>query len=92
MAALAATLPLVVVPTAWDQPENAWRIAEAGAGLRIPPRRCTPQRIRDAVRRVLNDRSFGESARRLAADFSNYQGAAQAAALLEKLVAVPAGR
>src|SRR5204863_2821288 len=35
LATLCAGVPLVIVPTAWDQPENAWRVAEAGAGLRI---------------------------------------------------------
>ncbi len=85
LASLSAGVPLVVVPTAWDQPENAWRVAEAGAGIRLPPSRCTPERLRDAVARVLNQNSFRENARRLAADFARYGGAAQAAGLLEDL-------
>src|SRR5205085_12055214 len=35
LATLMHGVPLLVVPTAWDQPETAWRIAEAGAGLRL---------------------------------------------------------
>ena len=43
LATLSAGRPLVVMPTAWDQPENAWRVAEAGAGIRLAPRQCTPE-------------------------------------------------
>jgi MGT family glycosyltransferase len=49
LAALPAGVPLVVVPTAWDQPENAWRVAEAGAGIRLPPSQCTDEQLRAAV-------------------------------------------
>jgi MGT family glycosyltransferase len=86
LAALSAGVPLVIVPTAWDQPENAWRVDEAGVGIRLPPSQCTPERVRSAVRRVLNEESFRRNARRLAADFAGYGGAAQAADLLEGLV------
>jgi MGT family glycosyltransferase len=85
LAALSAGVPLVVVPTAWDQPENAWRVAEAGAGIRLTPRQCTPDGIRNAVGRVLHEDSFRKNARRLKDDFAGYGGAAQAADLLETL-------
>jgi MGT family glycosyltransferase len=85
MATLSAGVPLVIVPTAWDQPENAWRVAETGAGIRLPPSRCTPERLRLVVEHVLSDQSFGQNARRLAAEFARYGGAARAAALLEDL-------
>jgi MGT family glycosyltransferase len=85
LAALSEGVPLVIVPTAWDQPENAWRVAESGAGIRLTPRQCTPAHLRSAVMRVLHDRSFLENARRLKNDFANYGGASQAADLLEQL-------
>lgn len=86
LSALSAGIPLVVVPTAWDQPENAWRVVEAGAGVRIPANRCTPDAVRSAVERILGDPSFARNARRLSADFARYRGAAAAADLLEELV------
>jgi MGT family glycosyltransferase len=85
LATLAAGVPLVIVPTAWDQPENAWRVAEAGAGIRLAPHDCTPQAIRRAVDRVMHDRSFRHHAQRLAADFATQGGAKQAAGLLDDL-------
>jgi MGT family glycosyltransferase len=85
LATLSAGVPLVIVPMAWDQPENAWRVAEAGAGMRLTPGQCTPEAIRTAVERVLREQSFRQNARRLAADFARYGGAPQAANLLEDL-------
>lgn len=86
LAALTAGVPLVIVPTEWDRPENAQRVVEAGAGLRIAPDRCTPERLRDAVLRILNEPSFRENAQRLACAFARYGGPASAAQLLEGLV------
>jgi MGT family glycosyltransferase len=85
MAALKAGVPQVVVPTEWDKFENAQRVVEAGAGLRLEPKRCTPERLRAAVERVLGEPSFRQNAQRLAAAFARYGGAAQAAELLEGL-------
>jgi MGT family glycosyltransferase len=87
LAALKAGVPVVVVPTEWDKPENAQRVVEAGAGLRLEPKRCTPDRLRAAVERVLSQPSFRENARRLAAAFARYPGPPRAAELLEGLVA-----
>ncbi len=87
LAALRAGVPLVIVPTEWDRPENAQRVVEAGAGLRIPPGLCTPERLRSAVARVLHEPSFRENARRLARTFANYGGPARAAQLLGDLLA-----
>jgi MGT family glycosyltransferase len=85
MAALNAGVPMVVVPTEWDKPEVAQRVVEAGAGIRLSPRNCTPERLREAVERVLRESSFRQNARRLQASFGRYGGPAQAAELLEGL-------
>lgn len=85
LAALKEGVPLVVVPTEWDRPENAQRVAEAGAGLRIDPKQCTPERLRSAVNRVLTEGSFRKNALRLADAFARYGGPIQAAELLEAL-------
>ena len=85
LAALSEGVPLVVVPTGWDKPENAQRVVEAGVGVRLAPRNCTPQRLRSAVERVLADPSFRRQARWLASIFARYRGPAAAAELLERL-------
>lgn len=85
VAALQAGVPLVVVPTEWDKPEIAQRVVQAGAGLRLAPRQCTPKRLRKAVERVLRDPAFRVRAQNLASDFAHHAGPARAAQLLEEL-------
>jgi MGT family glycosyltransferase len=86
LAALAAGVPLVIVPTEWDKPEIAQRVVESGAGIRLDPRHCTPERLRAAVTSVLTDRSLRAGARQVAESFARQGGADRAAALLVALV------
>jgi MGT family glycosyltransferase len=86
VAALAAGVPLVVVPTTWDKPDNAQRVVEAGVGVRLSPRRCTPERLRAAVEQVLGDSGYRARAQRMASALAAAPGPAGAAVLLERLV------
>jgi MGT family glycosyltransferase len=85
LTALTLGVPLVVVPTAWDLPEGAQRVAESGAGVRIDPKDCTPQRLREAVELMLKDPSYRENARRIGAALARQGGPSRAAELLEQL-------
>ncbi|MCC6587052.1 MAG: glycosyltransferase family 1 protein [Bryobacterales bacterium] len=85
LASLQASVPLLVVPTFWDKSDNAQRVVEAGAGLRIAPRTCTPKRVRAAVMRLIEEPSFRENAHRIALRFRQAQGPPRAAELLEGL-------
>ena len=87
--ALQAGIPLVVVPMEWDQLDNAQRIVESGAGVRLPLRKCSPERLRAAVENVLADPRYRRNAERMAEDFARHPQAAGAAQLLEDLVAAP---
>ncbi|MFW6195616.1 MAG: glycosyltransferase, partial [Chloroflexota bacterium] len=86
LGALSLGIPLVVVPMAWDQPENAWRVREAGAGLRIPLKKCDAGSLRHAVTQVLNEPSFRENAQRVENELAHSGGPPYAAELLEDLV------
>ena len=85
--ALLAGVPLVVVPTGWDLPENAQRVAVSGAGVRLAPHDCTPIRLRAAVERVLSDGSYRQHARRVGDALRQRGGAGQAAFLIEEFAA-----
>jgi len=85
LASLKAGVPLVVVPTFWDKSDNAQRVVEAGVGLRLAPRHCTPERVRAAVMRLLEEPEFRENAQRMARRFAEARGPALAAELLERL-------
>jgi MGT family glycosyltransferase len=89
LASLKAGVPLIVVPTFWDKNDNAQRVVESGAGLRLSPRRCTPERLRTAVMRLLTEPGFRENAKRIARRFAEAGGPARAAELLEQLAARP---
>jgi MGT family glycosyltransferase len=62
--ALAAGVPLVVLPHGRDQADNAARVAARGAGL-VVRRTASPARIAAAVRRVLDDPRYRRAAQRL---------------------------
>lgn len=64
LGALAAGLPLVVVPLFADQPDNARRVQELGAGVTVTPPDAAA--IHSAIRRVLDDASVRAAARGLA--------------------------
>lgn len=86
MAGLRAGVPLVLVPTTWDKPDNARRVAEAGAGLILPARRCSPSTLRTAVERVLTDPAYREAARGCASGLEAAPGPRGAAELIEQLM------
>jgi UDP:flavonoid glycosyltransferase YjiC (YdhE family) len=65
LGALAAGLPLVVVPLFADQPYNARRVEAVGAGVAVPA--PTRDAIRGALEAVLADGSHGAAAQRVAA-------------------------
>ena len=85
MAALRSGVPLVVVPTNWDKPMIAQLVVDAGVGIRLAPRRCTPERLRAAVTQILDDRRFAENAARLASQLAGAPGPPGAAELIERL-------
>jgi UDP:flavonoid glycosyltransferase YjiC (YdhE family) len=85
-AALAHGLPLVCLPIGRDQPDNAARVEWHGAGLRLSPE-SPPPAIRVAVERVLRDRAFTASARRLATAFAEERRAERAPSALEAVAA-----
>ena len=64
LAAMAAGIPLAVLPLFADQPENADRVAALGAGLRLDGTGA----LADAVSELLEDPYYRDSARSVAAE------------------------
>jgi UDP:flavonoid glycosyltransferase YjiC (YdhE family) len=52
-AALAAGPPQVVLPLAWDQPDNARRVQGLGVGIRLGPRQRTAGHLARALARLM---------------------------------------
>ncbi|MET0615364.1 MAG: glycosyltransferase [Thermoleophilaceae bacterium] len=89
LGALAAGVPLVVVPLFADQPQNARRVAEVGAGLAVEPNRddipATIAPLRAAIEQVLSEPSYRERAEALAAELRAEPPVDDAVPLLQRL-------
>jgi MGT family glycosyltransferase len=85
---LAHGVPVVAVPFGRDQPEVARRVEVAGAGIRLPARRLTPERLRQAVHAAIDRRAGAE---RIAAAFRSAGGAPAAADAIEQLTGMELG-
>lgn len=86
LAALNCGVPMVVIPTEWDHPENAQRLAEAGVAIRLARKQCTPERLREAVEELLQNPAYRRNAARISAALRAQGGAARAAELVEQVV------
>jgi MGT family glycosyltransferase len=82
--ALAARVPVCVVPFGRDQLEVARRVEVAQAGTRLPARRLNPDRLRAKVREAMTKR---DGANRVADGFAAAGGPTAAADALHELLA-----
>jgi UDP:flavonoid glycosyltransferase YjiC (YdhE family) len=87
MAALSHGLPMVILPLAADQPDNARRCVALGVArsVNLPDR--TPVAIRSATRDVLTDPRYREAAARMRLEIQAMPGPEAAVGLLERLAA-----
>ena len=81
--ALAAGVPVCVVPFGRDQLEVARRVEVADAGTRLPARRLNPERLRAKIREAMTKR---EGASRVADGFAATGGPTGAAHAIEGLL------
>lgn len=84
--ALAKGVPVVVVPFGRDQLEVAARVVAADAGVRLKPKKLTPEKLRAAVHEALTKAA---GARRVADGFRAAGGAAAGADALAQLIHLP---
>ncbi len=89
LGSLAAGVPLVITPLFADQPENARRVAELGAGVAVGPRdqgaptsAIDPADLRRAIVDVLSDPERAAAARRLADEIEALPPADEAVAVI----------
>ncbi len=87
--ALRAGRPQLLLPLAFDQPDNATRARALGLARTIPFRTTNVQRLVSQLELLLSDRSYAEKATTVANDLANRDGAATAADLL--INSLPAG-
>jgi UDP:flavonoid glycosyltransferase YjiC (YdhE family) len=81
-AALRAGVPIVVLPQLFDQICHGHRVEHLGVGLRVRK----PEQVAPAVRCILDDPTFAERAKALAADLAGEDGAGALADAAQALV------
>ncbi|MGE8016779.1 macrolide family glycosyltransferase [Bacillus mycoides] len=79
-------VPLVVVPVTGDQPLVAKRVAEVGAGIRLDRKELTPELLREAVKKVMDDATFKEKSRKVGETLRDAGGYKKAIEEIEKFV------
>jgi rhamnosyltransferase subunit B len=60
--ALRAGRPMLVVPHSYDQPDNAWRVAQLGVARTLPPRHYVATRVATELRALLAEPQYGRRA------------------------------
>lgn len=85
MSGLAAGRPMVVLPLFADQPHNAGRVEAIGAGIALRGGPAAAAELGDAVRRVVDDPSFADTAARVAAEMRALPPPSAAVSVLEQL-------
>jgi len=80
--ALRAGQPQLIVPLAFDQPDNATRACALGPGRTIPFRKVTALRLVSELSALFGSSEYAAAARRVAAELADTDGAARAAGAL----------
>jgi MGT family glycosyltransferase len=85
MIALTHGVPLVIGGTTEDKTEVSARVAYTGVGINLKTSTPAPEKVRDAVRRVLGEESYRQKAGMVQAALSGKDARKTAVALLERL-------
>jgi len=81
--AMRAGRPMLVVPFAHDQYDNAERVRRLGAAEVLPHAKYQSQRAEKILRRLLSDLPYRQAAARIGEQIRNENGTAQAADAIE---------
>ena len=83
---LRAGRPILAVPFAHDQPDNAWRAARLGVARTIPSGRYTARRAARELARLLDEPGYAARARTVSARVGAEDGAAAASDAIETVL------
>jgi rhamnosyltransferase subunit B len=84
--ALAAGRPILAVPFANDQPDNAWRLERLGVAQTVYPSRYRPARAASALRALLESNRYATRAAEVAEVVRVERGAEAAADVIERVL------
>ncbi|MFA9194940.1 nucleotide disphospho-sugar-binding domain-containing protein [Flavobacterium sp. FBOR7N2.3] len=84
--ALSNSLPLVVIPIAYDQSHVAGRVVRTGAGERLNFNRFKAHHLNEAVQNILTNPEYKKAAETVRKSFIEFGGSSTAANLLENAI------
>lgn len=84
--AMRSGAPMVVVPHAHDQPDNAMRVERLGISLTLAPSQYRPARVRRDLARLLDEPALRRRAQQVAEAVRAEPGAEGAARVIEELL------
>lgn len=84
--ALQCGVPLVIAGATEEKPDVAAHVEWAGAGINLRTSSPTPNAIKQAVQQVLQDSTYANRAKALAAEFTRYDAVANAIQHIEHLL------
>ncbi|MCU1294915.1 MAG: glucosyltransferase [Bryobacterales bacterium] len=84
--ALRAGKPMMVVPWAHDQPDNAARITKLGCGRTIPRKHYTAARAIMELKQVLANDGYARTAQRIGSQIANEDGVENACSAIEQFL------
>jgi zeaxanthin glucosyltransferase len=85
---LAEGVPLICIPLGNDQPGVAARVAAHQAGIVVPRRKLTVERLRSAVVVVLSEEKYRTAARGLQIAMQQIDGLEQASKIIEQALKI----
>ncbi len=85
LTALSDGIPLLCIPLGADQPDNAQRCVDAGAGMRLDRRLLTTARLKRTIHTLLSQPSFTRRAEQMQHTLRRHNGPEEAADLILRL-------
>ena len=78
--------PMLVMPSAWDQPDHAERVTRLGIARTVPRSRYTPGRVAAELRELLDNPAYSRRAAEVGAQVRKEDGVRAACDALERLL------
>jgi rhamnosyltransferase subunit B len=89
--ALRAGIPQLVMPYAFDQPDNGSRVVGMGVGLSIQRQRYSAERVAHQLHQLLESGSYGDRARDVGLRIAAERGVSLACDAVERVLGTSAG-
>ena len=90
--ALSAGCPILAVPFAHDQPDNAYRVEKLGVARVVYPPQYRTQRVQQELRRLLEQAEYRRAASEVSAKVRAEDGAAAACSAIEQYLQMHAAK